>query len=61
MVKKTYITPEMLSVALSMNNIIAQSPLDIKQTGDTAPLSDKPATYGGEAMVKGTNIWDEEW
>lgn len=61
MVKKTYITPEMLSVALSMNNIIAQSPLNIKNTGDTAPLSDKSANSGADAMVKGTNVWDEEW
>ena len=59
--KKTYITPEMLAVALSMNNIIAQSPLNIQNTGDTAPLSDKSATEGGDAMVKGTNVWDEEW
>ena len=59
--KKTYITPEMLAVALSMNNIIAQSPLNIQNTGDTAPLSDKSATENGEAMVKGTNVWDEEW
>ena len=59
--KKTYITPEMLAVALSMNNIIAQSPLNIKETGDKAPLSDTPATSGADAMVKGTNVWDEEW
>ena len=59
--KKTYITPEMLAVALSMNNIIASSPLDIQNTGDTASLSDKSATEGGEAMVKGVNLWDEEW
>ena len=59
--KKTYITPEMLAVALSMNNIIAQSPLNIQNTGDTTSLSDKSATEGGEAMVKGTNVWDEEW
>lgn len=58
--KKTYITPEMLAVALSMNNIIASS-LDIKKTGDTTSLSDKSATENGEAMVKGTNVWDEEW
>lgn len=51
----------MLAVALSMNNIIATSPLNIKETGDTAPLSDKSATDGGEAMVKGVNVWDEEW
>jgi len=59
--KKTYITPEMLAVALSMNNIIAQSPLNIKETGDTTSLSDKSATSGEAAMVKGTNVWDEEW
>ncbi len=59
--KKTYITPEMLAVALSMNNIIASSPLDIKESGDTASLSDKSATEGGEAMVKSVNLWDEEW
>ena len=59
--KKTYITPEMLTVALSMNNIIAASPLDIQNTGDTAPLSDKSATSGEAAMVKSTNVWDEEW
>ena len=59
--KKTYITPEMLAVALSMNNIIAQSPLNIQNTGDTTSLSDKSATEGGEAMVKGVNLWDEEW
>ena len=51
----------MLTVALSMNNIIAASPLNIKETGDTTSLSDKSATEGGEAMVKGTNVWDEEW
>jgi hypothetical protein len=59
--KKIYITPEMLTVALSMNNIIAASPLNIKETGDTAPLSDKSANSGADAMVKGTNLWDEEW
>ncbi len=59
--KKTYITPEMLTVALSMNNIIAASPLNVTKDGDTAPLSDKSATENGEAMVKGTNVWDEEW
>ncbi len=59
--KKTYITPETLTVALSMNNIIAASPLNIKSTGDTAPLSDNSATSGADAMVKGTNVWDEEW
>lgn len=51
----------MLAVALSMNNIIASSPLDIKESGDTASLSDKPADSGADAMVKGTNVWDEEW
>ena len=51
----------MLAVALSMNNIIASSPLDIKESGDTASLSDKSATSGADAMVKGTNVWDEEW
>ena len=51
----------MLTVALSMNNIIAASPLNIKETGDTAPLSDKSANSGADAMVKGTNLWDEEW
>ena len=51
----------MLTVALSMNNIIAASPLNIKETGDTAPLSDKSANSRADAMVKGTNLWDEEW
>ena len=51
----------MLAVALTMNNIIAASPLNIKETGDEAPLSDKSATSGEAAMVKGTNVWDEEW
>ena len=59
--KKTYITPEMLTVVLSMNNFIAASPLDIQNTGDTAPLSDKSANSGADAMVKGVNLWDEEW
>ncbi|MBQ9169793.1 MAG: hypothetical protein IJ148_03070 [Bacteroidaceae bacterium] len=59
--KKTYITPEALTVVLSMNNIIASSPLNIKETGDTTSLSDKSATSGADAMVKGVNVWDEEW
>ena len=59
--KKTYIIPEALIVSLNTSNIIAASPLNVTKDGDTAPLSDKSATENGEAMVKGTNVWDEEW
>ncbi len=59
--KKTYQTPEALTVVLSMNNIIATSPLNVTTDGDTAPLSDKSATDGEDALVKGKSLWDSEW
>ena len=59
--KKTYQTPEALTVVLSMNNIIATSPLNVTTDGDTAPLSGKSATDGEDALVKGKSLWDSEW
>ena len=60
--KKTYIIPEILVVRLSMNNIIAASPLNVQNDGDTANTKDGFATDGADAGVKGsTNVWDEEW
>ncbi|MBP3711281.1 MAG: hypothetical protein IJ219_10700 [Bacteroidaceae bacterium] len=59
--KKTYQTPEALTVVLSMNNIIATSPLNVTTDGDTAGLSDNSATDGADALVKGKSLWDSEW
>lgn len=59
--KKTYISPEALTVSLTMCNIIAQSPNGSIPGGD-ANASEK---YGidTEGDVKGLNknIWDTEW
>ena len=60
--KKTYIIPETLVVKLSMCNIIAASPLNVKNDGDTATTKDGFADDGADGLAKGsTNVWDEEW
>lgn len=60
--KKTYIIPTTLMVAVQSQAIIAFS---VKNDGDTANLKDKSATSGADAMVKGSretyNVWDDDW
>ena len=53
----------MLTVQLTMNCIIAASPLNVTSDGDTTTLQDGTATDGADAMVKGLDksLWDEEW
>ena len=58
--KKTYITPAMLEVRLGTVNIICGS--DLRKDGDNVVGSVYNSNATDEnAMVKGTNIWDEEW
>ncbi len=59
--KKTYIIPEALIVSLNISNIIAASPLNITGDSGSAKLNNESATEGADALVKGTNVWDEEW
>ena len=52
----------MLMVSLNTSKIIAASPFNITNSGDTATLNDTPATSGADALVKGdVNLWDSEW
>ena len=59
--KKTYIIPTTLMVAVQSQAIIAFS---VKNDGDTAGLIDKKAG-SGDAMVKGSrsdyNVWNDDW
>ena len=57
--KKTYISPETLTVVLNAKtNILQGSPLDKETTElpDDAPLLTKESQGDG-----GKNVWDEEW
>ena len=60
--KKTYISPEALTVCLTMSRIIAQSdPFSLNDTGGTGDLKDDLADPNGEIFTKGyKNIWDTE-
>ena len=54
--KKTYITPEALTVVLGTVQMMAQS----------VPVGDDEITDSGDILTKedktaGKNIWDEEW
>ena len=62
--KKTYINPETIVVRLMPTTVLASSPFNITNDGDTAPLINTSATSGEDAMSKGVsdvNVWDEEW
>ena len=59
--KKTYIIPEALTVVLGTCKMMANSPLNVANDGDTYNLGDDPAPSGENAMVKGNSLWDEEW
>ena len=61
MVKKTYIMPEALTVVLGTCKMMAESPLSVTNDGDTYKLGDGTAPEGDDAMVKGVNVWAEEW
>ena len=59
MVKKTYISPEMLTVQLGTVHMMAQS---LEINGD----SDKKIMSSSEILVKendvtDVNLWDKEW
>jgi hypothetical protein len=41
--------------------MMAESPLSVTNDGDTYNLGDGTAPEGDDAMVKGVNLWDEEW
>ena len=56
MVKKTYITPETLTVALGTCQMMAQSPVI---TVNTEGLVDADKVETKE--VSNVNVWDEEW
>ncbi len=55
--KKTYITPETLTVALGTCQMMAQSPNDVKV--NTSKSVDAGAVETKE--VSNVNVWDEEW
>ena len=61
--KKTYIIPEVEIHAICVESLIAASPLNVTQSGDTAGLKDKSATSGTDALVKGNNydVWSDDW
>lgn len=61
--KKTYIIPEVEIHAICVESLIAESPLNVTQTGDTAGLNDKSATEGEDALVKGNDydVWSDDW
>ena len=62
MVKKTYINPEIIVVRLMPTTVLAASPLNVANSGDTTELNQTSAPDGADALVKGSkNIWDEEW
>lgn len=59
--KKTYISPSLLVVRLTMTQPIAGS-LNVEGTSGSAQFYDADAT--GAGMAKGitdVNIWDNEW
>lgn len=53
--------PEALTVVLGTCKMMAESPLSVTNDGDTYKLGDGTAPEGDDAMVKGVNVWDEEW
>ena len=60
--KKTYISPEALTVSLNTSNIIATSPLNVTGESGTATLNNTQATYNADALVKeDKNVWSDEW
>lgn len=61
--KKTYIIPIVEIHAICVENLIAASPLNVTQSGDTAGLNDKSATSGEDALVKDNNydVWSDDW
>ena len=54
--KKTYITPEALTVALGTCKMMAESPAITVNTEGSVD-ADKIETKG----VSSVNVWDEEW
>ena len=59
MVKKTYITPEMLTVALGTMQMMAASKPDVTLSTDS-----KNSVNAASVETKGVsdvNVWDEEW
>ena len=59
MVKKTYISPEMLTVQLSAMQMMAES-LNIIQGGATISSSND-ILVKEQNTTSDVNLWDEEW
>ena len=67
--KKTYFTPEVLTVSLAMSSPLATSGFNVTNDGDQATLpsgddDDDYADDGAPALVKGytsQNLWNNEW
>ena len=59
MVKKTYISPEMLTVQLSAMHMMAES-LNINQGGATISSSND-ILVKEQNTTSDVNLWDEEW
>lgn len=62
--KKTYIIPQMDITVQELQQIIAASPLNVTNDGDTANFSEKQATEGQAGLVKGGSgydVWSDDW
>lgn len=65
--KKTYITPEALTLCLAMSLPLATSGFNVTQDGETTTLpsgDDDYADDGADALVKGftsQDLWTNEW
>ena len=59
MVKKTYITPETLTVALGTCQMMAQSTPNV--TVNTSGSNSVNAANVQTKEVSNVNVWDEEW
>ena len=59
--KKTYISPEALTVSLTMSNIIAQSPNGSIPNGGKDASEQYDMDTEGDVKGLNKNIWDTEW
>ena len=62
--KKTYIIPQVEIHAVNVEGLIATSPLNVANSGDTADLKGGSATKDADGLVKGGNsydVWDDDW
>lgn len=59
--KKTYLTPALLAVKLSTTGMMANSPFQFTDDGESGSGGVNNVNADGAALVKSHSVWDDGW